>query len=282
MKNAFKSLLAVAVLLSLTACGGNKSGNASEEGSADSQLDSITQARIDLLEQVKTEDLGELVFVDMKFHPVYEEPNKNSPVLEGYRGQVQVLGPVVLTYNDKTDDGWYEVGDPLNNAVGWIRGEDVKPASREPLPETPSGIYFSAGWWEHIFAGIHKESGLAVGFRRHRGNDDSISEIMLGKLVNNVYVFHYFVQVDIPGGKGNGDFDIYRDNLGNTTLRFSNDYLLKAASSVGLILPDLTKISSADLGYLFEDQIGCTDDWNFCNYFYLNSDVLNERFRKQI
>lgn len=278
--------MVVAVLLSLAACSGcsSKSAENSEDGSVASSLDSIRQARIDLLNQVKIEDLGELVYVDMKYYSVYEEPNKNSPVLEGARGKVSIVGPVVLSYDEKTDDGWYKIGDPLNNAVGWIRGEGIKPASNDPLPEEPKGIYFSAGWWEHIFAGIHKESGLAVGFRRHRGNYDydSVSEVMLGKLINNVFVFHYFVRVDIPGGSTPDGFSISRDETGATTLHFSNEYLLKPASSVGLILPDLTKISSADLGYLFEDQIGYTSDWDFRNYFYLNSDVLSERFRKQI
>ncbi len=282
MKNALKSFLAVALLLSLVACGGSsKSGSTSEEESMQNGLDSITQARIDLLEQVKTENLGDLIFIDQQYYSVYEEPSKSSPVLQGANGPIKVIGPMLLSCDERTDDGWYKIGDPWNNAVGWIRGDGIKLASKDPVPDTPQGLYISA-YWSDIFAGIHKESGLAVGHRFLRGNDGSVHEIMLGKLIDNVYVFHYFVQVDIPGGRGSGDFDIGRNELGFPVLRCSSDYLLKPASSIGRILPDLTKISSAELGELFEEQIGCVSDWDFRNYFYLNSDILCERYRIKI
>lgn len=282
MKNAFKSLLAVAVLLSLTACGSsNKSGTTSEAEAMQNRLDSIKQARIDLLEQVKTENLGDLVFIDQHYYTVYEEPSKSSPELQGANGPIQVVGPIVLSCDEHTDDDWYKIGDPWNNAVGWIRGDGITLASKESVPDKPQGLYISA-YWSDIFAGIHKESGLAVGHRLLRRSDGSVHEIMLGKLIDNVYVFHYFVQVDIPGGRGNGDFDIGIGEEGLPSLRCSSDYLLRPASSIGRILPDLTRISSAELGELFEDQIGCTDDWNFCNYFYLNSDILCERYRIKI
>ena len=282
-KNIWMAALVLTSLLSFFSCGGNsKSGNETDT-TGNATLDSLIEARLELLKEVNVENIGQLVAFDMKVYPMYEEPSKSSAQVEGYRGPVSIYGPALLSF-DEQKDGWFKVGDPLNNAVGWVRGDGIRPAqSKVVTAEQLQALYYNSGWWEHVFVGVNEETGLAVGYRLHRGTE-AYEEVMLGKVVENVFVFHYFMPVKCEYTSQYGP-DFMRGSInsdGVAVIQFGKDRTFTPGMRLALTLPDLTKLPAFELAALFEEQIGQVDDWNFNSYFFVNSEMLNSRFAQKI
>ncbi len=231
------------------------------------------------------EELGkiEVRVPEMLFLPTKPAVNiRMSPSLKGER--VYAYGEPVTLYGQFLREGfgmvngWFKM--EFNGCECYMSGTVARksvsgPIKPEMMNTMQAGICAGYDDYSTWRVAVHNPTTKVALCETEQEGDGHFHKLRLGKLVNNVFIFRYAVDVNITYSEGIKGCNVERkvlDEYGNCVynITFGDDNAL-ALEDTGVIVLDLTKISSSALLKIFEKQIEeeCAD------YYYINSEMLS-------
>lgn len=234
-----------------------------------------------VLKNIYVEDWGELVMLDAGNLALYNAPSMRSGMMEtSGGGYLTVEGPVVLPCVGR-QNGWFAVEHPTENTVGWVSGNYVRRAGQTPIAESQQNRMYQFGEWEMLCVAVNQETGLALGYvqrkRKAAINGKPLRQIVMGRVLNDAFVFHYFVNVDIirRDRKNNSGFTaIWQPKSQMFDIRVGTDLLIPKYSHLNMI--DLQRLPSSVIEQLFGDIIKDAEPLDAHSYLFVTSELLSE------
>lgn len=235
---------------------------------------------VGVLKDIYVEDWGELVLLDAGNIALYNDASIRSGIMETKRRNLTIEGPVVLPCFGR-QNGWFAVEHPTENTVGWVSGNYVRRAGQTPIAESQQNRMYQFGEWEMLCVAVNQETRLALGYiqrkRKAAINGKPLRQIAMGKVLNDAFVFHYFVNVDIirRDRKNNSGFTaVWQPKSQMFDIRVGTDLLIPKYSHLNMI--DLQRLPSSVIEQLFGDIIKDAEPLDAHSYLFVTSELLSE------
>ena len=233
------------------------------------------------LKDIYVVDWGELVLLDAGKTALYNDASIRSGIMQTERRYLDIEGPVVLPCLGR-QNGWFAVEHPTENTVGWISGDYVRRAGQTPIGESQQNRLYQFGKWEMLCVAVNKETGLALGYvqqkRRDTINGQPLRQIVMGKVLNDAFVFHYFVNVDIirRDRKNHSGFTaVWRQESQMFDIHVGIDLLIPKYSHLNMI--DFQRLPSHVIEQLFGEVIKNAAPLDAHAYLFVTSELLSKK-----
>ena len=233
-----------------------------------------------VLKDIYVEDWGELVLLDAGKTALYNDASIRSGIMETQRRYLDIEGPVVLPCFGR-QNGWFAVEHPMENMVGWVSGNYVRRAGQTPIGESQQNRMYQFGEWEMLCVAVNQETGLALGYvqrkRKAATNGKPLRQIVMGKVLNDAFVFHYFVNVDIirRDRKNDSGFTaVWQPKSQMFDIHVGIDLLIPIYSHLNMI--DFQRLPSSAIEQLFGDIIENAEPLDAHAYLFVTSELLSK------
>lgn len=233
-----------------------------------------------VLKDIYVENWGELVLLDAGNTALYNDASTKSYIMETPtgKGYLSIEGPVVLPCVGRKN-GWFAVEHPTEHTVGWVSGGNVRMACQTDITERQQNRLYRFGEWEMMCVAVNKATGLALGYvqrrKGHEARGKSLRQIVMGKVLDGAYVFHYFADVDIIRRNKQAPHAltvVRRERDGMFDIRVGKDWLIPAYSHLNMI--DLQRLPSPIIEELFGEAIKEAKPLDAQSYLFVTSELL--------
>lgn len=210
---------------------------------------------------------------------------KAAKVTEGvgaYKSQVTLLSwnlrPVL-----QENQGWYKVSTE-SGKVGWISKTNAKVSAAKPITQEMMNtnqagnvIDEDLGTTYRVFSPVGSHE-----FAVAQTYENGMSYLRLGKLIDNVFVFKYKVEVIIYIDEENPkNFNVQKEEYPGDrmvmTMNIGTNFCTRLKPGIGSDQPwalDLSKLNDKVLTYIFGDAIKKNDVLNY----YINAELLSGEY----
>ena len=231
-----------------------------------------------VLKDIYVENWGELVLLEAGNTALYNDASMRSGIMETPKGYLSIAGPVVLPCVGRKN-GWFAVEHPTENVVGWVSGNHVRMAGQTDITEQQQNRMYRFGEWEMMCVAVNKATGLALGYIQRRRQaltgGKPLRQMMMGKVVDGAYVFHYFVEVNIiRRNKEHSDAFTAVKPEGSKAfdIHVGIDWLIPKYSHLNMI--DFQRLPAQVVEHLFGEAIKKAEPLDAQSYLFVTNELL--------